>query len=111
MQKAIFLFFLLLGIGVGYMPARDDDWGVRIVMMAVGALFGGAIGNALSRIGRPRPWRTRLPGSEELDPTPGVDLMGRDIAINYWRDKGLPPYSRLSDAEPDKHMFDPDKIG
>ncbi len=50
MRKAIFLFFLLLGIGLGYLPARHDDWGLRIVMMAVGALFGGAIGGGLSQI-------------------------------------------------------------
>ena len=41
MRKAIFVFFLLLGVGAGYLPARNDDWGLRIVMMAVGALFGG----------------------------------------------------------------------
>ena len=40
MRKAIFLFFLLLGIGAGYLSARNDDWGLCVVMMAVGALFG-----------------------------------------------------------------------
>ena len=52
MRKAIFLFFLLLGVGAGYLPARNDDWGLRIVMMAVGALFGGAIGGGLSQVGK-----------------------------------------------------------
>ena len=65
MRKTIFLFFLLLGIGLGYLPARHDDWGLKIVMMAVGALFGGAIGGGLSQIGKPRAqdkvrhWRVR----------------------------------------------------
>lgn len=110
MRKIVFLFFLLLGIGAGYLPARNDDWGLRIVMMAVGALFGGAIGGALSRIGRHRPRRRVGRSTEELDPIAGSDMMGRDMAINYWRYKGLPPYSRMPDVEPDKHMFDPDKL-
>lgn len=112
MRKAIFLFFLLLGIGLGYLSARHDDWGLRIVMMAVGALFGGAIGGGLSQIGKPRArakvrqWRTE----EEIEPISGSGMTGREIAINYPRDRGLPAGSRMPDAEPGEHMFDPDKI-
>lgn len=110
MRKAIFLFFLLLGIGAGYLPARNDDWGLRIVMMVVGALFGGAIGGGLSQIGKRQ---RRLPHrrEEELDAIPRMGMSGRDLAANYWRDKGQPPFTRLPDAEPNKHMFDPDRIG
>lgn len=112
MRKAIFLFVLLLGIGAGYLPARNDDWGLRIVMMAVGALFGGAIGGGLSQIGRRQSRRRRLLTEEEIEPIPGGGGgSGRDLAANYWRDKGLPPFARLPDAEPNKHMFDPDRIG
>lgn len=35
MRKAVFLFFLLLGIGLGYLSARHDDWGLRVGMMAM----------------------------------------------------------------------------
>lgn len=111
MRKAIFLFFLLLGVGAGYLSARNDDWGLRIVMMAVGAMFGGAIGGGLSQIGKPHPRRRRLLTEEEIELIPGAGMTGRDIAINYPRDKGQPPFSRMPDAEPDKHMFDPEKIG
>ncbi|AEF88708.1 hypothetical protein DelCs14_1679 [Delftia sp. Cs1-4] len=112
MRKAIFLLFLLLGIGAGYLPARNDDWGLRIVMMAVGALFGGAIGGGISQIGKQQPklsrqWRTE----EEIEPIPGMGSSGRDLAANYWRDKGQPPFTRMPDVEPNKHMFDPDRIG
>lgn len=112
MRKAIFLFFLLLGIGAGYLSARNDDWGLRIGMMAVGALFGGAIGGGFSQIGKRQPklrrqWRTE----DEIEPIPGMGTSSRDLAANFWRDKGQPPSTRLPDAEPDKHMFDPDKIG
>lgn len=111
MRKAIFLFFLLLGIGAGYLPARNDDLGLRIVMMAVGALFGGAIGGGLSQIGKRQSHRRRLLTEEEIEPIPGGGgSSSRDLAANYWRDKGLPPF-RLPDAEPNKHMFDPDRIG
>ncbi len=110
MRKAVFLFILLLGVGAGYLVARDGDWGLRIVMMAVGALFGGAIGGGLSRIGR-RQRRLPLRTEEEMEPIPGMGSSGRDLAANYWRDKGHPPHTRMPDAEPDRHMFDPDKIG
>ncbi|WP_406625156.1 hypothetical protein [Acidovorax sp. SDU_ACID1] len=111
MRKAIFLFFLLLGIGIGLLSAWPDGWGLRIVMMAVGALFGGAIGGGLSQIGKRQSGRRRLLTEEEIEPIPGGGSSGRDLAANYWRDKGLPPFTRMPDAEPDKHMYDPDRIG
>lgn len=111
MRKAVFIFFLLLGIGAGYLPARDEDWGVRAVMMAVGALFGGAIGGGLSQIGK-RQGCLPLQTEEEVEPIAGgLGTSSRDLAANFWRDKGQPPFTRMPDAEPDKHMFDPDKIG
>lgn len=108
-RKAIFLFFLLLGIGAGYLPARNDDWGLRIVMMAVGALFGGAIGGALARIGKERSRRRSYGSNEELDPIPGSDMMGRDVTLNYWRDEGHLPFTKPPRPEHGNHMFDADK--
>lgn len=109
MRKIVFLLFLLLGIGAGYLPARNDDWGLRIVMMAVGALFGGAIGGALSQIGNPglkeRQWRTE----EEIEPIPGMGTSGRDLAANYWRDEGHPPFMKPPRPEHGNRMFDADK--
>ncbi|CAM3345727.1 hypothetical protein [Paracidovorax anthurii] len=112
MRKAIFFFFLLLGIGAGYLSASNDDWGLRVGMMTVGAMFGGAIGGGLSQIGKRQAkfrhqWRTE----EEVEPIPGMGTSSRDLAANFWRDKGQPPFTRMPDAEPDKHMFDPDRIG
>jgi hypothetical protein len=109
MRKAIFLFSLLLGIGAGYLPARHEDWGVRIVMMALGALFGGAIGGGLSQIGRRqtkgRHWRTE----EEIEPIPGMGSSGRDLAVNYWRDEGHPQFMKPPHAEHGNRMLDADK--
>ncbi|SDZ37425.1 hypothetical protein [Delftia lacustris] len=111
MRKAIFLFFLLLGIGLGYLPARHDDWGVKIVMMAVGALFGGAIGGGLSQIGKPRAkgklrqWRTE----EEIERIPGMGTSGRDLAVNYWRDEGHPQFMKPPRPEHGNRMLDADR--
>lgn len=111
MRKAVFLFFLLLGIGIGLLSARHDGWGLRMVMMSVGALFGGAFGGGLSQIGKRQRRSLRSLTEEEIEPIPGGGSAGRDLAANYWRDKGAPPFTRMPDPEPDKHMFDPDRIG
>ena len=108
MRKAVFLVFLLLGIGAGYIPARDEDWGVRTVMMAVGALFGGAIGGGLSQIGKRR--RLPLHTEEEIEPIPGgLGTSSRDLAANYWRDEGHMPFMKPPRPELGNHMFDADK--
>ncbi|MDR0776819.1 MAG: hypothetical protein LBE81_09310 [Azonexus sp.] len=110
MRKAIFLFFVLLGIGFGYLPARNDDWGVRIGMMVVGFLFGGAIGGGLSQIGKSQPLRRRLLTEEEMNPIPGgLGTSSRDLAANYWRDEGYPPFMKPPRPEHGRHMFDADK--
>lgn len=109
MRKAIFLFFLLLGIGAGFLSARNDDGGLRIVTMAVGALFGGAIGGGLSQIGKRRAksrhWRTE----EEVEPILGMGTSGRDLAANYWRDEGHPQFMKPPRPEHGTAMLDADK--
>lgn len=109
MRKAVFLCFLLLGIGAGYQSASEGGWGLRTVMMAVGALFGGAVGGGLSRIGMRqttgRHWRTE----EEIEPIPGMGSSSRDMAANYWRDEGHPPFMRPPHAEHGPRMLDADK--
>lgn len=109
MRKAIFLFFLLLGIGAGYLSARNDDWGLRIVMMTVGALFGGAIGGGLSQIGKSRRPSSRLLTEEEIEPIPGSGSSGRDRAVNHWRDAGHVPFTKPPHIEHGTQMFDADK--
>ncbi|QNP48595.1 hypothetical protein [Diaphorobacter aerolatus] len=110
MRKAIFLFFLLLGIGLGHLSARHEDWGVSVVMMALGALFGGAIGGGLSQIGKQRTaMRRRLLTEEEIEPIPGGGSSGRDMAVNYWRDEGHAPFTKPPRPEHGSHMLDADK--
>ncbi|MEF8716995.1 MAG: hypothetical protein V5B35_06500 [Candidatus Accumulibacter necessarius] len=106
MRKLIFMVFIALGALIGLISATNSDWGTRLVMMGVGALFGAPIGGALASIGRkgrPLEW--------EENPLPGMGTTPKDLAANYWRDKGHPPFMKPSEAEPDKHMFDPDRLG
>lgn len=109
MRKLIVLFFLLLGVGAGFLSARNDDWGVRIVMMVMGAMFGGAIGGGLSQIGKPQKRRNRLLAEEEIEPIPGGGSSGRDLAVKYWRDEGHPPFTKPPRPEHGARMFDADK--
>lgn len=107
MQKAIFTFVLLLGIGIGLLSAWNDDWAVRFVMMAVGALFGGAIGGGLSQIGKAN-CAVPCESDEEMFPG-GSGTSSRDLAANFWRDRGHMPFMKPPRPEHGLHMFDADK--
>jgi len=105
MRKLIFIGVVAIGTLVGLLSAVNDDWATRFVMMAVGALFGTAIGGALALAGRRRFSMVR--SNESI---PGMGSSTEDLAANYWRDKGSPPFMKPPSAVPDKHMFDPDKL-
>lgn len=95
MRKLIFAVIVALGVLMGLLSATGDDWSTRIVMMAVGALFGFPIAGAVTRIGGARkalPWKR--------DPIPGMGVTSEDLAANYWRDKGYPPF--MKPPEPDE---------
>ena len=106
MRKLIFMVFIALGALIGLIAAANTDWGTRLVMIGVGALFGAPIGGALASIGR----KGRQPLEWGENPLPGMGTTPKDLAANYWRDKGHPPFMKPSEAEPDKHMFDPDRL-
>ncbi|WP_284618537.1 hypothetical protein [Aquabacterium humicola] len=103
MRKLIFFGAIALGALVGMLWAINDDWGTRVVMAGVGALFGTAMGGAAT--GRGSGGRRRL----KLDD--GVPASWSDeLAANFWRDRGHPPFTKPWDALPDRHMLDPDKV-
>lgn len=107
MRKPIFFGFIALGGLVGLFSAAMDDWGTRVVMIAIGMLFGTAIGGALTRIdGRART------SKQDADPIPGMGVTSEDLAANYWRDKGHPPFMKPpeSDLNPDKSGVHDDPV-
>lgn len=110
MRKAVFLFFLMLGIG--FLSVRDEEWGLRIVMMCVGVLFGEAIGGGLANIGRKGGRGRPYPKSPFESPIRGMGTSPDDLAANYWRDQGHPPFMKPPEPDPThgNRMFDPDKL-
>ncbi|MGQ0597203.1 hypothetical protein [Aquabacterium sp.] len=112
MQRAIFIGFLILGVIAGLLSAWYDRWGMKLAMIAIGALVGSAIGGGLANLVQRKKVLTDVDdftGDRTLHNPLGTS--SDDLSANYWRDKGLPPFVRGQDAGPDKHMFDPDKIG
>ena len=105
-RKLTFIGIIAVGAMAGLLSTAHDDWATRLVMAAVGSLFGLAIGGALTSVGRRRASRPQIDES-----IPGMGSSTADIAANYWRDKGSPPFMKAPSALPDKHMFDPDRLG
>ena len=105
MRRLIFITFIVLGAAVGLFSALHDDWGVKIVMMTIGAVVGAVLGGALTITGR----RSRSPQAYESDDAYGQGTTAKDLDRNYWRDKGHPPFMKPSNADPDHRMFDPDR--
>ncbi len=106
MRKAILLLFVALGAMAGLLATVEEGWGLRVLMVTIGMVVGLAIGGALSRIGLRR-GLTRRSSAYRGFPPP---LFGEDLAQNYWRDRGHLPFTKPPSADPDHHMFDPDKL-
>ena len=106
MRKAIFFGFIAAGAAAGLIAALNGDWGLRLVMMGTGSVIGAAIGGAMTRAGK-RP-AMRVPS--EMDQSYGQGTSAEDRDRNYWRDRGHPPLMKPPSAEPDRHMFDPDRL-
>jgi hypothetical protein len=109
MRKLIFFTIVGFGAFVGILSARHDSWGLRFVMMMVGVLVAVPIGGlAFAGIGKsPQVGRGRQHKQSALT---GQGLSIDDLAANYWRDNGHPPFMNPSDAIPDSNVNHPDKI-
>ena len=106
MRKVIFLLFMALGAMGGLLATVDERWGLRVLMMAIGMVAGVAIGGALSRIGLRR-GSPRRPGAYRAFPSP---MFGEDPNEAFLCERGRPRYAKQLPPEPDRHMFDPDKL-
>ena len=106
MQKVVFFIFVVVGAAVGLGSALADDWGVKTVMMTIGAVAGAAIGGAVSGIAA----RVRRKQEFDGEALPGLGMTPTDLMDNYWRDKGRPPLTSALEPEHGRHQFDPDKL-
>lgn len=108
-RKLIFLLFLTIGVGLGWLSTLRDEIGLQIGMMIVGAMFGGAVGGTLSQIRSRSPNLRHLLTEEEIEPIPGMGMSGRDLAVNFSRDEGHPPFMKPPRPEHGIHMLDAEK--
>jgi hypothetical protein len=106
MRKTIFLGFVAVGAAAGLIVALNADWTLRLVMMAIGTVVGLAIGGAVTGVGR----RPKMPEHSGVDESYGQGTSADDRDRNFWRDRGHPPFMKPPSAEPDRHMFDPDRL-
>jgi hypothetical protein len=108
MRKLIFIGFIAVGAAVGMFVAFDGDWGLRIVMTIIGAVSGAAVGGGLTGMGSGE--AAGRHATLVRHPS-GTGMSLDEIARNYWRDEGHAPFSKPPNAEPDRHMLDPDRVG
>jgi len=106
MRKAIFVTLTAVGTLVGWASALQDEWGVRLVLMAIGAVVGAAVGGAVSGVGG----RGRRNMDADRDLVPETGMTPKDLMDNHWRDQGRPPLVNAFEPEHGRHQFDPDKL-
>ena len=107
MRMLIFFGVVVVGALVGLLSAANDDWGTRAVMASVGVLFAAPIAAVLTRKPKVSIGLAAWDDSSEV----GAPTSPKALAANYWRDQGHPPFMKPSEADPDKRMFDPEKLG
>ena len=106
MRWTRFIGVVCLGALLGAVAALEDDTSTKVGMALVGALFAMPVASIVAR----------SRGSDPHVGEPGHSMDGAGstsssaLARNYWRDRGHPPYMTPSDGDPDKHMFDPDRL-
>ena len=102
MRKIVFIGFIVLGALVGLLSSAKADWRTRFVMMGVGALFGAPIGGALAGIGK----KTQQHFEFDEHSLPGSGTSSKDLAANFWRDEGHPPFAKPVESEDEMRRWD-----
>ena len=106
MRKLIFFMFIAVGTAFGLAATLNDMWGLRVVMMAIGAVTGAAIGGAITGVVT----RGRAKKDYDSATAPESGMTSADLMDNHWRDKGRPPLTSALEPEHGRHQFDPDKL-
>jgi hypothetical protein len=113
MRKFVAVMIVVMGMSIGMLIAYKESWGMRFVMMGLGLLFTAPIAGIVAGIGRKSRAPLKItPGfGLDVDYLPGQSMSPMDVASNYWRDEGHPPFAKPSSAPPDLHQFDPHNLG
>lgn len=106
MKKLPIFIGIVVGALVGLLASVSDGFGLKIVMMSIGALAGTAIGGAFSRSRK-----DRARAVYEADESYGLGTSPEDRMENFWRDKGkVVPFSGPPEPEGTSHDFDRERF-
>ena len=94
MRLALFFAIVVASAIAGFLAGDDEDVATRLVIAGIGSLIGAAIAGAVLKLG----------GATALNkttgrPIPGSGVTSEDLAANYWRDKGHPPFMKPPDGD------------
>jgi hypothetical protein len=98
MRRLIFVGSIVVGAAIGLLSTLGDDWGLKLLMVSLGALVGTAVGGGLSKIGRGGSCALR-----EGRALRGLGTTPEDLLDNYWRDEGHPQF--MKPPSPDDKQF------
>lgn len=105
MKKLPVFVGMAIGAFGGLLTSIPDEWGLKVVMMSIGAVIGVAIGGAFCRTDK----KSRLV-MHEADDSYGLGTSPEDRMRNFWRDKGKAvPFSGSPDIEGTSHDFESDR--
>lgn len=105
MRAVIVITGVLAGSGLGLASSLDDGWGVRLVMIMLGAGVAAPIAAALS--GLASGMATKTQRLDDDDSPHGTNA--ESLTANFWRDRGHAPFMRPPGGAPDQHQFDPNR--
>jgi hypothetical protein len=94
LRLTLFLATVVVGAIAGYATSSGEDGATRLVLAGIGSLIGAAIGGAVLKLGG-----TKGPKTSTGSPIPGSGVTSEDLAANYWRDKGHPPFMKPPDGD------------